>query len=268
MLSCMVGGGGIDGAIHHRAGAQLYEYCRSLGSYPRCKIGSTVKTPGFDLPARWILHTVGPRQADRVALQSCFESLLSHVNGTDLRSVALCGVATGIFGFPLREFFAVAMGTVRAWLGNEVNRAKVDCLIFVVFRGDELDEYRHAMQQWFPVGRFGQSDDQEADGDAAGISGRCCSEGGPAPGLTRKHDGGAAAVLPEAVPVCTAASDPPEGDHAASKRGTGVCSGPHVTLGLGVPDDAAVGCQEASGAPGMTVARSMPESVPPDAAPG
>ena len=93
-------GGGICGAIHDAAGQQLGEECRRIGS---CRTGDTVITNGYSLPATWVLHTVGPTTEDVAALRSCYTTILDTCKARQIKSVALCCVSTGIYGFPAKK---------------------------------------------------------------------------------------------------------------------------------------------------------------------
>ena len=111
-------GGGICGAIFDGAGPELDDACEDLGG---CETGSAAVTPGFDLPARFILHAVGPiyRKSDpevsRQHLTSCYTACLDQGTAFNMRSIAFCCISTGIYGYPKDDAAKVAFGTVRAW---------------------------------------------------------------------------------------------------------------------------------------------------------
>jgi O-acetyl-ADP-ribose deacetylase (regulator of RNase III) len=113
----LLGGGGVDGAIHRAAGAErLREACRAIGE---CPPGLAVVTDGFDLPARYIIHTVGPvwqggDVGEAATLASCYRSVLAVADEVGARTVAFPAISTGVFGYPPEQAAAVAVTTVRA----------------------------------------------------------------------------------------------------------------------------------------------------------
>ena len=111
----LLGGGGVDGAIHRAAGPELLAACRTLGG---CDVGDAKATPGFQLPARWIIHTVGPRYAredDRSELlASCYRESLRVADELGARTVAFPAVSAGIYGWPMDDAARIAVETVRA----------------------------------------------------------------------------------------------------------------------------------------------------------
>ena len=114
----LLGGGGIDGAIHKAAGPQLLTECRKLNG---CNAGETKITSSYKLPCDAILHTVGPRynearkQRCQELLSSCYRSCLEVAAENGIRTIAFCSISTGIFGYPLGDATVIALTSVRDW---------------------------------------------------------------------------------------------------------------------------------------------------------
>eukprot|EP01103_Thecamoeba_quadrilineata_P019021 TRINITY_DN753_c0_g2_i1.p1 TRINITY_DN753_c0_g2~~TRINITY_DN753_c0_g2_i1.p1 ORF type:complete len:800 (-),score=196.58 TRINITY_DN753_c0_g2_i1:92-2491(-) len=143
----LLGGGGVDGAIHVAAGKGLYYECKTLNG---CDVGAAKITMGHRLPAEYVIHTVGPIGEDKAKLKSCYRSSLQLLIKSNLRSIAFCCISTGIYGYPNDKAAHVTLKTVRKWLHNKANASKVDRIIFCVFMEKDVKLYEHLMPQYFP----------------------------------------------------------------------------------------------------------------------
>lgn len=123
----LLGGGGVDGAIHRAAGPRLVEACRALPQVRpgvRCPTGEARITPGFDLPARFVIHTVGPvwhggARGEPELLASCYRESLTLASSHHVHSIAFPAISCGVFGYPLAAAARIAVATVRAHLDAE-----------------------------------------------------------------------------------------------------------------------------------------------------
>ena len=142
----MLGGGGVDGAIHRAAGPELKEACREVPEVEpgvRCPTGEARITPGFELPADHVIHTVGPVHdsdpAPAEALASAYRSSLELAEEHGLDSIAFPAISCGVYGYPLDEAARIAVGVAREkpW--------DLDLIRFVLFGDDTFDAWQRAL---------------------------------------------------------------------------------------------------------------------------
>lgn len=150
--SGLLGGGGVDGAIHRAAGPGLLEACRELRRTvlpDGLPVGQAVATPGFALPARWVVHTVGPNrhagQTDPRLLASCFAASLDVAAEVGALSVAFPAVSAGVYGWAADDVAQVAVGAVRAWTPPGTASREVDLVRFVLFSPAVLGAFERAL---------------------------------------------------------------------------------------------------------------------------
>jgi len=139
----LLGGGGVDGAIHRAAGPELLEACRLLGG---CKTGEAKITSGFNLPAKYVIHTVGPvwhggQQNEEALLLSCYQKSFALARDYELTSVAFPGISTGVYGFPKDCASKIAL------LAMIEHEAEFEQIIACCFSEHDADLYRLTYQQ-------------------------------------------------------------------------------------------------------------------------
>eukprot|EP01126_Amoeba_proteus_P050277 TRINITY_DN5926_c0_g3_i3.p1 TRINITY_DN5926_c0_g3~~TRINITY_DN5926_c0_g3_i3.p1 ORF type:complete len:310 (-),score=119.73 TRINITY_DN5926_c0_g3_i3:129-932(-) len=144
----LLGGGGIDGAIHKAAGHGLVQECAFLGG---CEPGQAKITQGYKLPAKHVIHTVGPIGQKPTVLQRCYRSVLKKAASWDIKSMAFCCISTGIYGYPNKPAAHVALQSVREWLESGNNQDKIDRIIFCLFTDEDEAIYSKLMLEcYFP----------------------------------------------------------------------------------------------------------------------
>ncbi|EIM22839.1 A1pp-domain-containing protein [Wallemia mellicola CBS 633.66] len=135
----LLGGGGVDGQIHKIAGPQLLEECRTLSG---CKTGDAKLTKGYNLPAKYVIHTVGPRFTNsnrEELLRSAYRRSLEVAHQNGIKSLAFPSISTGVFGYPIEQASVVAIKTVKDFLDAHKEIEKVT---FVLFSEGDLSVYK------------------------------------------------------------------------------------------------------------------------------
>ncbi|MBN2449358.1 MAG: O-acetyl-ADP-ribose deacetylase [Lentisphaeria bacterium] len=141
----LLGGGGVDGAIHRAAGPALSEACRRIREQSGgCPVGQAVITPGFGLPARYVIHTVGPvwrggNHGEPEFLGDCYRNSLRLAVAHGARRVAFPAISTGVYGYPIREAAEVVLDALTA-----ADTPKVDEVLLVLFSAADFEVYRRA----------------------------------------------------------------------------------------------------------------------------
>lgn len=137
----LLGGGGVDGAIHKAAGPGLLAACRALHG---CETGEAKITPGFNLPARFVIHTVGPvwhggQNGEAELLANCYLNSLKLAEENEVKSIAFPSISTGVYGYPIEEAARIAVETVRS---IDPDLKSVEEVIFCCFSRRALDVYQ------------------------------------------------------------------------------------------------------------------------------
>jgi O-acetyl-ADP-ribose deacetylase (regulator of RNase III) len=140
----LLGGGGVDGAIHRAAGPELYEACKKLGG---CETGEAKITPGFRLPARYVIHTVGPvwgggERGENRLLANCYRNALALAREHGLASIAYPAISTGAYRFPPDRAALIALRTVLVALGET---AEIERVVFCCFGSESMGHHREAL---------------------------------------------------------------------------------------------------------------------------
>ncbi len=141
----LLGGGGVDGAIHRAAGAELLAECRTLGG---CPTGDAKITRGYRLPARYVIHTVGPvwnggNDREDELLESCYRNSLDLAVRHGLRTIAFPSISTGIYGFPIERASRIAVATVKGFLAQDDT---ITMVTFVCFGQHDYQVYLRAVE--------------------------------------------------------------------------------------------------------------------------
>ncbi|HOX40544.1 MAG TPA: O-acetyl-ADP-ribose deacetylase [Candidatus Brocadiia bacterium] len=142
----LLGGGGVDGAIHCAAGPELLEECRKLGG---CPTGDARLTRGYRLPARFVIHTPGPvwsggNRGEPGLLAACYRNALMLASRHGLRTIAFPAISTGIYGFPIHRAARVALASVSEFLRDH---PEIDKVIHVCFSAGDLEIYQSVFSE-------------------------------------------------------------------------------------------------------------------------
>ncbi len=142
----LLGGGGVDGAIHRAAGPELVQECASLGG---CRTGDAKITKGYLLPAKYVIHTVGPvwhggNKGEAELLKSSYHSCFLLAREYDIRSIAFPAISCGVYGYPMREAALIALGQAQEAIAQNVGLERI---IFVMFNEEALQVYREKAEQ-------------------------------------------------------------------------------------------------------------------------
>lgn len=142
----LLGGGGVDGAIHRAAGRELLEECKKLHG---CNTGEAKLTGGYRLKANYVIHTVGPiysgSETDARQLSDCYRHSLELAQENDIHSIAFPAISTGVYGYPLEEAIPVALRAIRQWIKENPDYEM--CIILSCFDQNTYDRYRNYLDR-------------------------------------------------------------------------------------------------------------------------
>ncbi len=139
----LLGGGGVDGAIHSAAGPKLLEECKTLGG---CEVGEAKLTFGYNLSAKYVIHTVGPvwrggQKHEAEFLRDCYTNSLKLAEEKGVKTIAFPNISTGVYGYPKEEAAEIAVDAVKKYLRS----SKIEKVIFLCFNNENFDIYKRLL---------------------------------------------------------------------------------------------------------------------------
>ena len=145
----LLGGGGVDGAIHRAAGPNLLDECRTLGG---AETGEAKITGGYNLPSKYVIHTVGPiwhggNNSEDELLRSCYLSSLNLAETNKIKSIAFPSISTGVYGFPVEKASIIAVSAVKDFISRRTIIMKI---IFCTFSENDFRIYSQSVAKYFP----------------------------------------------------------------------------------------------------------------------
>ncbi|KAI4782019.1 A1pp-domain-containing protein [Aureobasidium sp. EXF-3400] len=168
----LLGGGGVDGAIHRAAGSGLLRECEKLDG---CDTGDAKITDAYELPCKKVIHTVGPiywrtkkNGKHTSLLQSCYHRSLDLAAENDCKSIAFSALSTGVYGYPSNEAAATAIGEVKKWLDTNEKAHKLDRIIFCNFMEKDEDAYYEWLPKYFPPAEDSETQNKSVEAKTDG----------------------------------------------------------------------------------------------------